>query len=573
MSTIYKTCFALLFTLLMVAPASAQFSTFVVDDDGDPGTTYPTLAQAIATAEAFTGGPHIIEIREGTYSDYGIVFTTSTKIGQIVGAGDDLVIFEAPAGSYQAVNFMDVGGTDDLTISGITVKGYVYGIYNTELAGQDVDGITITDCVFDDNGEDGYNAAGPDYLDDGGAIYLYDCDGGTFEDLEIMNGEAGIRLDDIATDGSDDNDVLTCTVYDNEQYGIGLYQYATNSTVDGCEVYNHTNRGIVVGSGGGGGNAVTNCLVYDNATDGILFSNVVSSTIADNTVYGNATTGAIFSGTGTQTVHGGIAVVGTGSTGNQILNNIVYANGDGAGTGDYGVWLEGFGNTIRYNCLFNHDGVEGYSAGDDWWNGNYYEDLDALVGNYPLDGAGAEIDYAPMLYDNSADGPVTVDVLGTVTYDFNWTIPACAVDDSVYLAAYEFTVNWDPTKLEYVSADYDEGYLGNTAGGALYTPIGGDPATGTLTFAAANFTTPGLGDGRLAFAEFNAIDVGAVSITISSDYRDPDGVAIPTGNTPLAVTIQDAEVPVVVSVTPNNPIGDDTYSNFVGLEVESSGDG
>jgi hypothetical protein len=35
--------------LFCVAPAFAQYSTFVVDDNGNPATTYPTLAAAIAT--------------------------------------------------------------------------------------------------------------------------------------------------------------------------------------------------------------------------------------------------------------------------------------------------------------------------------------------------------------------------------------------------------------------------------------------------------------------------------------------------------------------------------------------
>ena len=67
-------------------------------------------------------------------------------------------------------------------------------------------------------------------------------------------------------------------------------------------------------------------------------------------------------------------------------------------------------------------------------------------------------------------------------------------------------MKWDATDVEVVqgSTDYDKLYLGNDG---LYTNI--DFSTpGQATFAAANFTTPGVGDGRLAFLRFHVIGTG-----------------------------------------------------------------
>ena len=47
----------ILVSLVLSGMAYAQYSTFIVDDDGNPLTTYPNLAAAIATAQTFAGGP------------------------------------------------------------------------------------------------------------------------------------------------------------------------------------------------------------------------------------------------------------------------------------------------------------------------------------------------------------------------------------------------------------------------------------------------------------------------------------------------------------------------------------
>lgn len=406
MSIFYKIAFAAALILMFSMSGFAQYSTFIVDDDGNPATTYPTLQQAITTAEAFAGGPHSIKIMPGSYSDANITYNAA-KIGAIYGdsasaAGD--IVFTAPLATDNFINF-----GANLYIANLTIVGYNYA-----LNGLDRSGMVVENVVFDGNAR-------------------------------------GVRLSSSGGSGSD------------------------NNTVQNCLFQNGTGWAVAIGSTSNGNLVDNNCFIN------------------------NVSTGAA---------------------------QAVDANG---------------ANT---------------------WSGNYWNDYnDLALGPYYLDGAGANTDATPDRYDNSADGPATVEVFDVVSYDINWSIPDCAAGDSVGLAAYEFTLSWNPAVLSFQSADYDEGLLGTTGAGALYTPIGGDPNTGTLVFAATNFTAPGYGDGRLAFVEFEAIGTGSTNLTVSSDYRDANNDPIAVQNTALTVTVTDTEAPVVVSFTPNDPIGDDTYSD------------
>ncbi|HUV31742.1 MAG TPA: cohesin domain-containing protein [Acidobacteriota bacterium] len=550
--------------VLFAVPAMAQYTVFVVDDDGDPATTYPTLAQAVATAQAFAG-EHRIEIRPGAYSDVGVWIDHSQPgvIREIVGDDKSTVIFTAPV--FQTGTWLDPHGTTDLTITGITVVSYLYGI-RTYVSG--CNELHVYDCIFDDNGADGYDGTTASTL--GGGIWVHgsDC---VIEYVEVMNGEWGIRYGNWFATALDDNIVRHCYVHNMEEYAMWFVGGTSAGTmnnllvednvVDSCVDY-----GIQFWPVGA---TFNNPVIQHNTVTNVMWEGILVTGANGGSILNNEVTGCSYGTTAPHNSnsdpHGGIWVNNCSSM--LVHDNTSYDNG-GAGTAncDYGIYATGDHNDIRWNCLFNHAGVEGYDGGDgtNVWRRNYFEDLvtNLAYPDYDLDG-GMETDTNPWLYDNSA---VTVEaqpmeVWTTFDVDVDWTIPGCAELDSVHLAAYSFVVNYDPTVLDYVdgSAVYDEAYLGNTAAGALYTPIAVDEVAGTISFAATNFTEPGLGDARLTLLQFQAIATGNTSITILSDYRDPNNDPIPTGNMPLSLVVED-NTPPAITVTANDPIGDGTYS-------------
>jgi hypothetical protein len=104
----YIRIFLTLLIALLTMTAISNANTFVVDDNGNPSTTYPTLKAAILTANSFPGLKHEIIIMAGTYSDAGLSFAVPGKIASIV--GDPLedkanIVFQALTASYQAVDF------------------------------------------------------------------------------------------------------------------------------------------------------------------------------------------------------------------------------------------------------------------------------------------------------------------------------------------------------------------------------------------------------------------------------------------------------------------------------------
>jgi len=561
MSRFSKTLLITLGCLLFALPAMAQYTEFVVEPGGS-GTTYPDLASAVATAQGFTG-EHRIVIRAGSYSDVGVVIDHSQpgKIREIIGDDKATVIFTAPV--FQTGVFLDPSGTTDLTISGLTVVSYEYGI-RTLTSG--CTGLIVTDCIFDDNGVDGYTVPADE---DGGAIRVHGS-GCLIEDVEAMNGERGIRFGNGFATALDDNIVRNCQSHNNEQYGIYFSGASAasmdNCLVEGCDVYENEDFGIqfrLQSAGSMVNPIIRGCTVYDNLWSGIVVNGGYIGFVENNVVFGNSQSwinpsGGNNWGTGTEP-YGGVHLEGA-TGGMTVQNNTVYGNGNGAGYGDYALLADAAttGNLITGNCFYDHDGYEGMDNGtsvtnSNLWTGNYYEVIDpndpndqAANGWYDLDGTAGERDTSPLKYDNSASGPTTVEVWDNVSYDINWTVPACAAGDELPLAAYQFTVSWDPTYFKYVDADYDTTYLHDVGDGALYTPIGGDTLAGNLIFAATNFDMPGIGDGRLAFVELQAIKTGGPSpISVASYYRDPDNGDIPAGSTPLGVTIQDTEAPQI----------------------------
>ncbi|MBU0984922.1 MAG: right-handed parallel beta-helix repeat-containing protein, partial [candidate division Zixibacteria bacterium] len=559
MSKFVKVFLMTMVCVFMALPVMAQWTEFVVDDDGNPLTTYPTLAQAVATAELYTGSnPIRIVIREGAYSDAGVVIDHGAVgiIEEIIGDGSDVVVFTAPVAAQfpatQANTFLDVSATTGLTIRGISIVGYDAAIATWGAMATD---LTVDDCILDGNI---------------GGVYVA-SNGGTFSNLEIMNGWVGIQFFSLmnGTENIDDNLISYCSIHDcsrapaiffdtDEPHGVapaGYYAASMdNNIIEYCDIYDNSDMGIIVADGGGtslSGTVVRNNNIYNNQFHAFVALGCGGGSITDNIVYGNMKGDTNPDSTLLQCLWGNGAIE-LNATGFGVYNNTVYDNGglgttgDGTAYADYAVSATGSGNDIRYNCFFDHAGVEGYDNGDgtNSWGYNYYEDLRDNAGfpNYDLDGA-VEYDGAPTLYNNSAvlAGGATspMEIWTTFDVDVNWSIPACAEGDSVYLGGYQFTVNYDPAVFDLVdgSADYDDAYFG-TSEDALYTNIEVNETAGTVTFAATNYTTPGLGDGRLAFLQFQAIGLAAPSsITISSDYTDGDGDPIPTGTTPLNITV------------------------------------
>jgi hypothetical protein len=582
MNKTFKVIALTLGCLLMSSVAFAQYTEFIVEPGGS-GTTYPDLASAVATAQAFTG-EHRIVVTAGAYADMGVVIdhTQPGKIREIVGDGKDLVTFTSPITPgwpiTQGHEFLDVAATTGIMVTGISVIGYEVGIATWGPMATD---LVVDDCIFDGN------TAG---------IYVA-SNGGTFSGLEIMNGSQGFQLFSmVGGEAINDNTVTGCSIHDIyhapaiffaiQDHFVGSPAASLNgNSIIGCDVYDNTDQGIIIAGGYGGAvnnTTVQGCNIYNNQWNAVVVMGATGGAIDGNTCYGNAkgdtnpNAGTSPSPVSVNTYTAG-AVQLMGCSGFQVINNTVYDNGGfgttGGGTGwaDYGISVDGSSTSVRWNCLFDHDGVEGEDNGDgsNWWNGNYYEQLTGT--SYALDGTGVEVDYAPMKFDVSATGQATAEVFDVIDVNIEWTIPGCSGADGEDLAAYEFTVTYDPAVLALVpgSAGYDYTFLGAGEDGALYTAPD-DATPGQITFAATNFDMPHLGDGIMASMQFTAINTGATQITVGSQYKDGDNNFLVVGNTPLNINVQDLVAPSGTVVF-NDPLDEMTFSNFYDMEFSGTG--
>ncbi|MCD6249777.1 MAG: right-handed parallel beta-helix repeat-containing protein [candidate division Zixibacteria bacterium] len=576
--------------LLISSAAFAQYTEFVVEPGGS-STTYPDLATAVATAQAFTGD-HRIVVRAGTYNDVGIVIdhTQPGKIREIVGEGSDVVFFADPV--LQTGMFLDVSGATDVTVTGINVAGYLWGM--TTQFGPVTD-LHVYDCIFDDNGVDGL----PDYS--GGAFSIHGSDI-LIEDLEVMNGERGIRFGSKYWDAGhantwvgpvtalDNITVKNCYIHDNEQYGIyydGLAAPSMNgAVVEGNTVELNTDGGIQLWAQGAtfNGPTVDGNTVTASTWEGIIVADAAGGSVSGNTVTGCSKGTVGGGGNSNLSPHGGIYI--SSCSGVTVHSNTSHANGDASIAGsEYGMWVSGSSNSVRYNCLFDHAGVQGYDGGDgtNYWTGNYYEDL--ATPTYTLDGPGVpyEVDGAPWLYNNSAVFATAIspiEVWDVVDIDVAWTIPGCSELDATTLGAYEFTFDYDETKFEFVSAGYnmlalteEDAFFGqaNEEEGALYTGIAVDEVAGTITFAATNFENPKAGDGIMASLSFQAIATGTASdFEIHSVYLDGDANPVFVANTPLPATVEDNTIPVVETLDIVDAVGNNTFGLNYDMEISGT---
>ena len=488
MNRILLTIFLTMAVLCMSAlPAMAQYTTFIVDDDGNPLTTYPTLSAAIATAQTFAGGPHKIVIMAGSYSDNSLT-PNPAKIDAIYGdsaAAPGDIVFTSPAGTF---NFITLGL--DQSIRNIKLVGYAgTGVF-----------VNGNNVVVEDMIIEGASGTG---------VYLNSVDNVLVQNLALSNLDNGVYCAAASNTTIQNCDAVDC------DFGAQIYNLTGTSWIIDFTAL-RGNYGIYV-DGGSSGFEIQNARVDSVSTYGIYFNSVGGSRIENSLV--NAS--------------GGWGIIALNSTAT---------------------------NWIRFNCLINNTGAsQGYDDGiaANWWDGNFFGD------NVYTMSPGIITDANPMQYALTAVAAAASYNIGDIIdVDFMWSMPACAGLDSQLMAAFNFVVNWDDTKLAYVtgSADYDGAYLGPSPP-ALYTGI--SETSNSLTFAAANFTLPGIDGGRLGFAQFEVIGANVSSaITFTgTDFRDPANNPIPHGTGSTSFTLIDNVAPVLVSAVANNPVGDDTYSD------------
>jgi hypothetical protein len=298
-------------------------------------------------------------------------------------------------------------------------------------------------------------------------------------------------------------------------------------------------------------------------------------------------TGGIFDNIGIQNGAWGV-ILRSGSDGNEVKNTtianmsqvgVILFDADGNYIHDnlvykctsYAVSLDatsgsGGANWVRPNNCLVHNRAAGTSQGFDdnpanpnSWYQNFYSDQ-----AFTMNGAAGATDVTPKTYMVTATaGAASYNLNDEFVVDFNYAMPGCAALDSVLTAAYQFSVYFDPLKLQLVDKAYDmaPGLLG-PSDPALYTAI--DVSTpGTIVFAAANFTTPGVNGARMAWAKFKVIaaNTGATISEVANYFRDPNNNSLPVGSTPLALTLVDNVKPIMVSRTANEPAGDNVYSD------------
>ncbi|MCD4791273.1 MAG: right-handed parallel beta-helix repeat-containing protein, partial [Bacteroidales bacterium] len=349
------------------------------------GSYYCKIQDAIDDANA----NNVIEVSAGTYNEN--VILPQGKSLTLLGAqanvdprggrtGSESIL---DGGGYSSGNYgielQETTGNDVVTINGFTIRNYDFGIWG-HFGTSFVQNLTVSYNIFEDNGDPALPDAGG-WNHSGGAIRIDNVNYSTFSYNEIMDCERGIRLDDNAIDGSDNNTIEYNLIHDLQQYGIGLYDYANDNTVKYNEIYNCADRGIQL-FGANTGNKFLNNEIYNICNDGILLYNSTNVEIKNNEIYNcaftdetwsgnNANNGGPTSGFGYQPVHGGIALMGTCSTieikNNDLHNNGVMGTGWAAWNGQTnhatsdGIWLDNTSTAIINNNKIissNEYGVE-----------------------------------------------------------------------------------------------------------------------------------------------------------------------------------------------------------------------
>ncbi|KAA3632540.1 MAG: T9SS C-terminal target domain-containing protein [Calditrichaeota bacterium] len=504
-----KNYLKILFTLIIAVftmTTIASANTFVVDDDGDPGSTYPSLAAAIATAESFAGIGHEIKIMPGAYTDAGLSLAVTDKITAIYGdPGSDIadIVFTGTG------TFLTQSVTAGMSIGHFTLDGYDTGVF--------VDGVdaSVSDIAF--------NSVGT-------SIRLRDSDGSIVTDHTITGGTTGIRLQ------NGDNTTVSFNTISGGTTGI-LLQVASGDPSDGNMI---------------SGNVIDGC-----SGNGMLLSGDAVSPHSNNDIIGNTITNC--GADGIDNTDGRDATI----SGNQITDNGIFGLDLHLGS-----WTAP-ALAVTDNCFYGHPGVQARDDAAHGWADNYYGDIAAGATTYALAGTGGAVDSSPKMRSNTpvATSSNTMEVWDTQVFNFAFALPdVCDPFDSVEFAAYEFEVTWDPALLSFVSGDNNEFF----GGSGLYVFTDDDAATGSITFSGVDIANPNFGEGNLGWAEFQAIGVGSATITVNSTYRDASNNEIPVMSNSLMLTLQDTEAPSITVTANDPITGTDTYSDgsAVGGDVD-----
>ncbi len=239
-----------------------------------------------------------------------------------------------------------------------------------------------------------------------------------------------------------------------------------------------------------------------------------------------------------------------------LTGNTAHSNG---GSGILLRTAAGGASTVAANCLYNNGVGPTDNEASNIWSGNYYGGSDC-VSPFPILGTGALSDLAPSCNENEVAGPVSHEVLATETYTFTYTSVGC-IDGSKGLAAFDFTATFDPAVFEYVPGSAIDG---NAIPGQLPMQVDESLASsGLIRLSAASGGGLDIltGTAMLASIDLKAIDDAAAStISVASDYRDGANNAWPVAGVSLSAATVDITAPTCANLTPNNPAGDDVYS-------------
>lgn len=260
----------------------------------------------------------------------------------------------------------------------------------------------------------------------------------------------------------------------------------------------------------------------------------------------------------------GVVMWNAGTHDNAVTNCLF------TGNTSYGIQVYSsaeYPNTFEDNCFVNSPLL--CDRANLTWNHNYHSNDDASRFYIDIPGAGLCTDDDPWRHENLATGPATGEFGTIVRVYFDWTVPECT--DVQDLAAYDFTARWNAAKVTYVPGSFwptNDGFLGpddTQDGDAVYAFDASDAGIGRLHFAGANFTTPTIGEGTLAYADFEVIDaLTNVNFYTESDYRDGnnDPIPVPGAPTYLTMYLDDTEPPVMgpIDVCANDPTGTGKYS-------------
>ncbi len=194
------------------------------------------------------------------------------------------------------------------------------------------------------------------------------------------NGRAGIQL--YGFEGTRNNTIINCNVYDNGDRGIVGYVTTDGTQVIGCNVYDNALQGILIGWSSW---TVRDSNVYSNGQDGIWLDTASYTVIEDSNIHSNG--------------GDGVQLLGIPAHHNTIRRNNICWNED------YGVWARGPDYAAHDNRVYHNNFIDNVRVPQGWDGGtnNAWDDGYPSGGNYWSDYTGEDIDL-----DGIADTPYDI---------------------------------------------------------------------------------------------------------------------------------------------------------------------